>query len=90
MIPKPVIYALLLAYNGPYHLMMSAALGITHLSKNKKPSRQMSERFKYWSGRRDSNPRLTAWEAGTLPLSYARILCQNIKQLINTHISDSI
>ena len=25
-----------------------------------------------WSGRRDSNPRLSAWEANTLPLSYAR------------------
>ena len=25
-----------------------------------------------WSGRRDSNPRLPAWEANTLPLSYAR------------------
>ena len=28
----------------------------------------------YWSGQRDSNSRPTAWEAGTLPLSYARIL----------------
>ncbi len=26
-----------------------------------------------WSGRRDSNPQLPAWEADTLPLSYARI-----------------
>ena len=26
----------------------------------------------YWSGQRDSNSRPTAWEAGTLPLSYAR------------------
>jgi len=25
-----------------------------------------------WSGRRDSNPRLLAWEASTLPLSYTR------------------
>lgn len=26
----------------------------------------------FWSGRRDSNPRPSAWEADTLPLSYAR------------------
>ena len=33
------------------------------------PTGAMSEK---WSGRRDSNPRLAAWEAATLPLSYAR------------------
>src|ERR1035438_3621860 len=27
-----------------------------------------------WSGRRESNPRPTAWKAETLPLSYSRIL----------------
>ena len=27
---------------------------------------------KLWSGRRDLNPRPSAWEADTLPLSYAR------------------
>lgn len=26
-----------------------------------------------WSGKRDSNPRRTAWEAVTLPLSYSRM-----------------
>src|SRR5215468_1757144 len=26
-----------------------------------------------WSGRRDSNPRPTAWKAVTLPLSYSRL-----------------
>src|SRR5579864_7124896 len=26
----------------------------------------------YWSGRRESNPRPTAWKAVTLPLSYSR------------------
>ena len=31
---------------------------------------------RFWSGRRESNPRQPAWKAGTLPLSYARILCQ--------------
>ena len=25
-----------------------------------------------WSGRRDSNPRRPAWEAGILPLNYSR------------------
>lgn len=27
----------------------------------------------FWSGQRDLNPQPTAWEAGTLPLSYARV-----------------
>jgi hypothetical protein len=27
-----------------------------------------------WSGRRDSNPRYPAWEAGALPLCYSRTL----------------
>ncbi len=26
----------------------------------------------FWSGKRDSNPRPSAWEADTLPLSYSR------------------
>src|SRR5436189_3041930 len=26
-----------------------------------------------WSGRRDSNPRRPAWEAGILPLNYSRL-----------------
>ncbi len=30
-------------------------------------------RYEKWSGRGDSNPRLFAWEANTLPLSYARL-----------------
>ena len=32
-----------------------------------------------WSGRWDSNPRLFAWEANTLPLSYARTGAASIK-----------
>src|SRR5262245_36490714 len=28
--------------------------------------------YKCWSGRRGSNPQLSAWEADTLPLSYSR------------------
>ena len=27
----------------------------------------------YWSGRRDSNPRLQPWQGCALPLSYARL-----------------
>ena len=30
-----------------------------------------------WSGRRGSNSQLSAWEADTLPLSYARPLCKS-------------
>ena len=35
-------------------------------------------RVTFWSGRRGSNPRPTAWEAVTLPLSYSRfqMACQ--------------
>ena len=33
----------------------------------------LCQRGEMWSGRRDSNSRLSAWEANTLPLSYARI-----------------
>ena len=28
----------------------------------------------FWSGKRGSNPRHPAWEAGALPLSYSRII----------------
>ena len=31
------------------------------------------KRLKRWSGRRDSNPRRPAWEAGILPLNYSRL-----------------
>ena len=34
-------------------------------------STDLTLRF-YWSGKRDSNPRPSAWEADTLPLSYSR------------------
>ena len=35
-----------------------------------------------WSGRRESNPRPTAWKAVTLPLSYSRILnCREQRQI---------
>src|SRR6266853_145010 len=30
-----------------------------------------------WSGQRDLNPRPSAWEADTLPLSYARSRCNS-------------
>ncbi len=39
-------------------------------------SEPVKRRFMRWSGRRGSNPRQPAWEAGTLPLSYSRMcLC---------------
>ena len=37
----------------------------------------LSCRLSKWSGRRDLNPRQPAWEAGTLPLSYARFYSRN-------------
>ncbi len=33
--------------------------------------------FHLWSGKRDSNPRPSAWKADALPLSYSRIQLQN-------------
>ena len=32
----------------------------------------LSKLLKRWSGRRGSNPRRPAWEAGILPLNYSR------------------
>src|ERR1022692_2381325 len=34
--------------------------------------RKVAKLLKRWSGRRDSNPRRPAWEAGILPLNYSR------------------
>ena len=34
----------------------------------------LERRFREKSGRRDSNPRQPAWKAGTLPLSYSRVV----------------
>src|ERR1039458_2313676 len=33
---------------------------------------EVSKLLKRWGGRRDSNPRRPAWEAGILPLNYSR------------------
>ena len=41
---------------------------------------------KHWSGRRDLNPRQLAWEARTLPLSYAR---SPTLEIANTEIHSS-
>ena len=53
----------------------------------KRPSRRTFHSFGFpehgnimlftWSGRRDSNPRQPAWEAGALPLNYSRTLILN-------------
>jgi hypothetical protein len=32
-----------------------------------------ARRYQYWSGKRDSNPRLRPWQGRTLPLSYSRL-----------------
>src|SRR5581483_1258760 len=42
--------------------------------------------FKIWSGRRESNPRPTAWKAVTLPLSYSRPYCS---ESANQRVSES-
>jgi hypothetical protein len=39
-----------------------------------------------WSGRRDSNPRRPAWEAGILPLNYSRALACRPRRLRATLI----
>src|SRR3989449_4943531 len=38
-------------------------------------TRHLSLFTAFWSGRRESNPRPTAWKAVTLPLSYSRSNC---------------
>ena len=35
----------------------------------------------FWSGRRESNPRPTAWKAVTLPLSYSRLRARSLRLL---------
>jgi hypothetical protein len=53
--------------------MRNADFGMRN--ENKTDSRFHSAAFGIWkSGRWDSNPRLPAWKAGTLPLSYTRVL----------------
>src|ERR1700694_5620111 len=37
-------------------------------------SEPVKSRVNAWSGRRGSNPRQPAWKAGTLPLSYSRMI----------------
>src|SRR5580658_7154737 len=39
-----------------------------------RPPVRTRSHFNLWSGRRESNPRPTAWKAVTLPLSYSRPL----------------
>ena len=38
---------------------------------------------KYWSGRRDLNPRLRPWQGRTLPLSYSRSFSMSINDREN-------
>src|SRR5260221_1787360 len=42
------------------------------LSNGASRSGHRPRRFKEWSGKRDSNPRLRPWQGRTLPLSYSR------------------
>ena len=50
----------------------SGALGAP-ASDGERGSGETKSPGKYWSGRRGSNPRPTAWKAVTLPLSYSRL-----------------
>ena len=46
----------------------------------------VSKVFENWSGRRDSNPRRPAWEAGILPLNYSRFAAvANITKFADFH-----
>ncbi len=42
-------------------------------NKKRHSAIKLSACFLLWSGKRGSNPRPSAWEADTLPLSYSRI-----------------
>ena len=47
-----------------------------NIKKNKgfKAAKSLKPIYSIWSGKRDSNPRPSAWEADALPLSYFRII----------------
>ncbi len=48
-------------------------LAIAHQCRLAKGGSASALRGKFWSGRRDSNPRPQPWQGCALPLSYARI-----------------
>src|SRR6266568_841256 len=50
-------------------------------------TRHLSLFTAFWSGRRESNPRPTAWKAVTLPLSYSRALAETRNSKIETPLS---
>ena len=67
---------------GVHHTAPSGARGDTEASAGVRPNsdgspgnerRSREGPFRLLSGRRDSNPRRPAWEAGILPLNYSRI-----------------
>ena len=46
-----------------------------------KPPRLVGAFFAGWSGRRDSNPRMVAWEATALPLGDARLSANDYSRM---------
>jgi hypothetical protein len=42
------------------------------INKKNAASTRWIQRFRVWSGRRDSNPQPSAWEADALPLRHSR------------------
>src|SRR5690606_7265431 len=48
-------------------------IGLRSIARSDHPAGAARAPGKSWSGRRESNPRPTAWKAVTLPLSYSRL-----------------
>ena len=50
---------------------------VFEVNEVKRDEVECAKSLKRWSGRRDSNPRRPAWEAGILPLNYSRAFLSN-------------
>ena len=66
--------------------------GFADLSLTAWVPRRLMRDVKFWSGRRDLNPRLRPWQGRTLPLSYSRPeqmdYIGNVRSASNTRVLD--
>ena len=68
----PWSVAVLTCHRHVIHYRSSSNPAQPHQHRKKLSTSKTGEEF-IWSGRRDSNPRHSAWEADALPLNYSRI-----------------
>src|SRR5205085_12586907 len=55
----------------------------SHFSRIPNFLRKLTPQPEFWSGRRESNPRPTAWKAVTLPLSYSRQIPNTLRTTLS-------